>query len=190
MISFGFNQCFMQGFLSSNSLGFFGVSPRVFKISFRIQTRENKTKELGFHVGILWRFTSLRGFMSGFFWVSVGFHVGFDLGILSGFIQGLIQSFVQDFLSENLVKVFKHSCGFLESFFRVSFRISFTRWGIKKNKGPLYFDKISCTCAAQPCTCAAQHQLYNNRAKNIVYIYTYIYLSNYYTVTQIHEPIK
>ena len=58
----------------------------VFKISFRIQTRENKTKELGFHVGILWRFTSLKGFMSGFFWVSVGFHVGFDLGILSGFI--------------------------------------------------------------------------------------------------------
>ena len=58
----------------------------VFKISFRIQTGENKTKELGFHVGILWRFTSLKGFMSNFFWVSVGFHVGFDLGILSGFI--------------------------------------------------------------------------------------------------------
>ena len=76
----------MYGFLSSNSLGFLWVSPRVFKISFRIQTRENKTKELGFHVGILWRFTSLKGFMSGFFWVSVGFHVGFDLGILSDFI--------------------------------------------------------------------------------------------------------
>ena len=58
----------------------------VFKISFRIQTGENKTKELGFHVGILWRFTSLKGFISNFFWVSVGFHVGFDLGILSGFI--------------------------------------------------------------------------------------------------------
>ena len=38
--------------------------------------------------------------------------------------------------------------------------------GDLKNKGPVYFDKISCTCAAQPCTCAAQHYLYNNRAKN------------------------
>ena len=56
-----------------------------------IQTRENKTKELGVHAGILWdslgfrvslRFTSLKGFISGLFRVSVGFHVGFDLGIL------------------------------------------------------------------------------------------------------------
>ena len=30
-----------------------------------------------------------------------------------------------------------------------------------KNKGPVYFDKISCTCAAQ-------HYLYNNRAKLLV----------------------
>ena len=29
------------------------------------------------------------------------------------------------------------------------------------NKGPVYFDKISCTCAAQ-------HYLYNNRAKLLV----------------------
>ena len=50
-----------------------------------------------------------------------------------------------------------------------------TRWGVKKktrgdqknkvgglkNKGPVYFDKISCTCAAQ-------HYLYNNRAKLLV----------------------
>ena len=47
--------------------------------------------------------------------------------------------------------------------------------GGSKNKGPVYFDKISCTCAAQPCTCAAQHYLYNNRAKNNrerdIYIY-------------------
>jgi hypothetical protein len=73
-------------FLSSNSLRFLWVSPRVFKISFRIQTEENKTKELRFHVEILWRYTSLKDFISSFFWVSVGFHVGFDLGILSGFI--------------------------------------------------------------------------------------------------------
>ena len=72
--------------MCSNSLGFLSVSPRVFKISFRIQTGKNKTKELGFHVGIPWRFTSLKGFISGFFWVSVGFHVGLDLGILSDFI--------------------------------------------------------------------------------------------------------
>ena len=49
--------------------------------------------------------------------------------------------------------------------------------GDLKNKGPVYFDKISCTCAAQPCTCAAQHYLYNNRAKNNrerdIYIYKY-----------------
>jgi len=46
--------------------------------------------------------------------------------------------------------------------------------GDLKNKGPVYFDKISCTCAAQLCTCAAQHYLYNNRAKNRereIYIY-------------------
>ena len=50
-----------------------------------------------------------------------------------------------------------------------------TRWEVKKNegrseknkvgglknKGPVYFDKISCTCAAQ-------HYLYNNRAKLLV----------------------
>ena len=30
-----------------------GVSPRVFKVSFRMQTGENKTNELGVHVGIL-----------------------------------------------------------------------------------------------------------------------------------------
>ena len=47
--------------------------------------------------------------------------------------------------------------------------------GDLKNKGPVYFDKISCTCAAQPCTCAAQHYLYNNRAKNNRERYIYIY---------------
>ena len=46
--------------------------------------------------------------------------------------------------------------------------------GDLKNKGPVYFDKISCTCAAQPCTCAAQHYLYNNRAKNNRERYIYI----------------
>ena len=59
-----------------------------------MQTGENKTKELGVHVGILWdslgfrvslRFTFLKGFISGFFRVSVGIHVGFDLEILYGF---------------------------------------------------------------------------------------------------------
>ena len=29
-------------------------------------------------------FTSLKDFISGFFWVSVGFHVEFDLGFFSG----------------------------------------------------------------------------------------------------------
>ena len=29
-------------------------------------------------------FTSLKSFISGFFWVSVGFHVGFDLGFFPG----------------------------------------------------------------------------------------------------------
>ena len=31
-------------------------------------------------------FTSLKGFVSGFFRASVGFHVGFDLGICVGFL--------------------------------------------------------------------------------------------------------
>ena len=61
-------------------------------ISFRIQTDENNTKELDFHVEILWdslgfrvfyRFTCLGGFLSGFFQVSVEFHAGFASGILS-----------------------------------------------------------------------------------------------------------
>ena len=94
---------FHVGFLSRNSLGFLWVSPRVFKDSFRIQTGENKTNELWFHVGILWdslgfrvslRFTSLKGFISGFFRASVGFHVGFDLGFCVGF---LIRKFCQGF---------------------------------------------------------------------------------------------
>ena len=79
------------------------------------------------------------------------FHLGVNLGFCVGF---LIRKSCQGFL--------KHSCGFLESFFRVSFRISFMRGqknkvGDQKKQGPVYFDKISCTCAAQPCTCAAQH---------------------------------
>ena len=70
------------------------VKPAVFKLSFKIQTGKNKTKKVGFqfHVGILWRFTSLKGFISSFFCVSVGFHVGFHLGILSDFLSGLISS--------------------------------------------------------------------------------------------------
>ena len=33
-------------------------------------------------------FTSLKSFISGFFWVSVGFHVGFDLGFFPGSAAG------------------------------------------------------------------------------------------------------
>ena len=76
-------------------------------------------------------------------------------------------------------------------FFKVSleFHLGFHSWGVKKHEGgqknkvgnqkilgPVYFDKISCTCAAQPCTCAAQHYLYTNRAKHIIYIYI-VYLN-------------
>ena len=121
---------FLSGVLVRNSLGFLQVSPRVVQVLFRIQTGENKAKELGFHLGILWdslafrvslRFTSLQGFIWGFFGVSVGFHVGFDLGILQGFIQG----FVTGFLSGILIKILNRSCGFLQGFFNVSFRVSF-----------------------------------------------------------------
>ena len=85
---------FHVGVSGSNSFGFLSVSPTVFKLSFKMQTGKNKTKKVGFqfHVGILWRFTSLKGFISSFFWVSVGFHVGFHLGILSDFLSGLISS--------------------------------------------------------------------------------------------------
>jgi hypothetical protein len=85
---------FHVGVSGSNSFGFLSVSPTVFKLSFKIQTGKNKTKKVGFqfHVGILWRFTSLKGFISSFFCVSVGFHVGFHLGILSDFLSGLISS--------------------------------------------------------------------------------------------------
>ena len=78
------------GVSGSNSFGFLSVSPTVFKLSFKIQTGKNKTKKVGFqfHVGILWRFTSLKGVISSFFCVSVGFH----LGILSDFLSGLISS--------------------------------------------------------------------------------------------------
>ena len=33
--------------------------------------------------------------------------------------------------------------------------------GDLKNKGPVYFDNISCTFAEQLCTCAAQHYMCN-----------------------------
>jgi hypothetical protein len=85
---------FHVGVSGSNSFGFLSVSPTVFKLSFKIQTGKNKTKKVGFqfHVGILWRFTSLKGFISSFFCVSVGFHVGFHLGILSDFLSRSISS--------------------------------------------------------------------------------------------------
>ena len=134
---------FHVGVSGSNSFGFLSVSPTVFKLS------------LGFYFEFLLRFCRVS--------CRVSFRDSFRFPFAFNF-----ECYV-NFLSENLVKVFKHSCRFLESFFRVSFRISFmrgqkntgevkqTRWGIKKNNALVYFDKISCTCAAQPCTCAAQH---------------------------------
>ena len=51
MVSLGFIQGFMQGVLIRSSyqdfFGFLWASPRVFKVSFRIQTGENKAKEKG-----------------------------------------------------------------------------------------------------------------------------------------------
>ena len=82
--------CLYKRYIQMVCLGQFLVSLGF--ISFRIQTDENKTKELDFHVEILWdslgfrvsyRFTSLGGFLSGFFQVSVEFHAGFASGILS-----------------------------------------------------------------------------------------------------------
>ena len=51
------------------SLGQFMISsPTVFNLSFKIQTGKNNTKKVGFQfqVRILWRFTSLKGFISSF----------------------------------------------------------------------------------------------------------------------------
>ena len=41
------------GFLIRDSLGVLSVLPRVFKVSFRIQTGENRAKESGFNLAIL-----------------------------------------------------------------------------------------------------------------------------------------
>ena len=44
---------FVSGVLIRVSLRFLWVSPRVFRVSFRIRTGKNKATELGFHLGIL-----------------------------------------------------------------------------------------------------------------------------------------
>ena len=57
-----------------------------------------------------------------------------------------------------------NSFGFLSvspTVFKLSFKIQTGKNKTKKvgfqNNALVYFDKISCTCAAQPCACAAQH---------------------------------
>jgi hypothetical protein len=60
MVSLGFH---VGGFLSSGFLlGFFRfhLGSLNFRVSFRIQTGENKAKELGFHLGSLWDSLAFR----------------------------------------------------------------------------------------------------------------------------------
>ena len=183
---------FHVGVSGSNSFGFLSVSPTVFKLSFKIQTGKNKTKKVGFqfHVGILWRFTSLKGFISSFFCVSVGFHVGFHLGILSDFLSRLISSVMWISYQKILSRFSNIHVGFLRVSLEFHFR--FRSWGVKKTRGRSNKQGGGSKKTTPSYTSIKYHApVRRNHApvrRNISCIIIgpkilCIYISNYYTVT-------
>ena len=84
----------MRSFLAQElRFGTGQVAQKASKSSFSMGFRSYVRHFFGaFFAPSPWRFTSLKGFISSFFWVSVGFHVGFHVGILSDFLSSLISS--------------------------------------------------------------------------------------------------
>ena len=188
---------FHVGVSGSNSFGFLSVSQfhlRCLNFHLRYEQERIKTKKVGFqfHVGILLIFTSLKGFISSFFCVSVGFHVGFHLGILSDFLSRLISSVMWISYQKILSRFSNIHVGFLRVSLEFHFR--FRSWGVKKTRGKSNKQGGGSKKTTPSYTFIKYHApVRRNHApvrRNISCIIIgpkilciYIYISNYHTVT-------